>query len=113
MEATITINLEVSDGDVLADIVQNLETVLPYMADNVLVRSRVPFNPLTDAQRRAMFVAFREVFGHGNDQARYAFTRMALGLPAEAAVSWSSNGFGALTAEQASKVLDTLRILNV
>lgn len=36
MEITVKIILEASD-EVLQDILQALETILPYMADNVLV----------------------------------------------------------------------------
>lgn len=65
------------------------------------------------AQRAALFAAFMEVFGHGDDETRYAFTRLVLGLPSNCIVSWSDNKPGALSAAEASKVLDALDGLNV
>lgn len=39
MKIHLTIDAEVSEDYVVADIIKALETVLPYMADNVFVRS--------------------------------------------------------------------------
>jgi hypothetical protein len=64
-------------------------------------------------QRAALFATFTEVFGHSEEEARYAFTRMVLGHGADEVVSWSENKPGALSATEASKVLDALNLLNV
>lgn len=72
-----------------------------------------PNGRLQDDQRAALFATFNEVFGHTGDEARYAFTRMALGKPADAVVSWARYGEGAITVAEASKVLDALSLLNV
>lgn len=64
-------------------------------------------------QRAALFATFAEVFGHSEDEARYAFTRLVLGMGGAEDVSWSDNKPGAITAEEASKVLDALSLLNV
>lgn len=72
-----------------------------------------PNGPLTDDQRRALFGAFGEVFGHTDQAQRLAFTRMVLGKHADAVVSWSKNKTGRLTYGEASKVLDALDVLNV
>ena len=76
-----------------------------------------PNGPMTDEQRSALFAGFRDVFGDDySDEQRYAFTRLALGFdPADdfTHVSWARRGKGALTAGEASKVLNTLRVLNV
>ncbi len=116
MEAAISILLEVSDEEVLADVVQHLELMLPYMADNVFVKSGViepPIVPLTREQRAALFASFTEVFGHSENEARYAFTRMVIGLGTDEVVSWSSHRSGAISSPEASKVLDALNLLNV
>lgn len=39
MRKQIVIDLEVSDDETMEDIVEVLQLTLPYMADNVLVRS--------------------------------------------------------------------------
>lgn len=39
MRLNISIDLEVSDDDVANDIITHLESILPYMADNVMVCS--------------------------------------------------------------------------
>lgn len=41
MKVKINIELEVSEDEVLADIITNLETTLPYFADNVVISSKV------------------------------------------------------------------------
>lgn len=69
--------------------------------------------PVTHEQRGALFASFGEVFGHTDNEQRYAFTRLALGLPADEVVSWSAHKPGALSKTEASKVLDTLNLLNV
>lgn len=72
--------------------------------------------PMTHDQRRAMFAAFTDVFGASPKAARKVFTRLALGKPADAPVSWAdggdSNGQGALTQREASRVLDALSNLH-
>ena len=71
--------------------------------------------PMTHDQRRALFAVFTNVFGSSQKAARKVFTRLALGRPATAPVSWAefgdSNGQGALTQREASKVLDALSAL--
>lgn len=68
--------------------------------------------PMTHDQRRAMFALFTDVFGDSPKAARKVFTRLALGKAKDAPVSWAdggdSSGQGALTAREASKVLDAL-----
>lgn len=113
MEAKIEINLEVSSGSVLDDIVQHLESVLPYMADDVIITSRVVTTPIQPSQRSALFATFGEVFADTSNESRYAFTRLILGKPADAVVSWSGNKPGAISAAEASMVLHALDNLNV
>lgn len=73
-----------------------------------------PNGPLTAEQRNALFATFGEVFADTNDEARYAFTRLVLGLDPDAPVSWSSAATPrCITAGEASKVLDALNLLNV
>lgn len=71
--------------------------------------------PMTHDQRRAMFALFTDVFGDSPKEARKVFTRLVLCRPADAPVSWADggdrNGQGALTAREASKVLDALSAL--
>lgn len=69
--------------------------------------------PIRPDQRAALFATFAEVFGHSEDEARYAFTRMVLRFPSFRVVSWSENKPGALSAAEASQVLDALNVLNV
>jgi hypothetical protein len=77
-----------------------------------LLERPAPTERMAGEQRSALFAAYSNVFADPDDPAaRYAFTRMALGLPSDATVSWSRYGAGALTAEQASKVLDALAML--
>lgn len=72
------------------------------------------FGPLTEEQRRALFASFGEVFGDAAQPQRIAFTAMVLGKdPRTEAISWSQNKPGALTADEASKVLDALDALSV
>ena len=51
MQYSIVITVEASGSDVLDDIVHTLETVLPYMADNVVVTSGEPFDSFEDLGR--------------------------------------------------------------
>lgn len=67
--------------------------------------------PLTHEQRGAMFATFTEVFGDSPKQARRVFTRLVLGKPADAPVSWAAHGTGTLTKREASRVLDALTAL--
>jgi len=46
MEATLSITLEVEDAETLADIITILETMLPYIADNMVVVSSIEDGPL-------------------------------------------------------------------
>ena len=39
LEMTITIEAEVTDADTAQDVITALEVILPYMTNNVLVRS--------------------------------------------------------------------------
>lgn len=69
--------------------------------------------PITDEQRAALFAAMRDVFGDYSSAQRYAVTRLTLGLPPDATVSWSRYDGACLTHDEASRVLDTLALLNV
>lgn len=66
--------------------------------------------PLTGEQRKALFVNFRELFG-ADDDARYRFTRKALGKRNGEVVSWSADKPGALTQDEASRLLDVFAAL--
>jgi hypothetical protein len=72
-----------------------------------------PDAPVKEDQRRALFATFGEVFGDTDQAKRIAFTRMVLGTPASADLSWSPTKPGYLTVAQASRVLDALNVLNV
>ena len=70
--------------------------------------------PFSEDQRRALFALFGEVFGGSDQPQRIAFTAMVLGKnPRTEAISWSRYKPGALTANEAGKVLDALDALNV
>lgn len=68
--------------------------------------------PMTHDQRKALFASFANVFGASPKAARKVFTRLALGKAKDAPVSWAehgdSNGQGALTQREASRLLDAL-----
>lgn len=64
--------------------------------------------PMTHDQRRAMFASFTNVFGAETKTARRIFTRLVLGKPADAPVSWADYANGSLTKREASKVLTAL-----
>lgn len=70
-----------------------------------------PNAPLTDDQRRALFATWGNVFGGDSQEARILFSRMVLGYGDRIPVSWSRTKPGALTAGEASKVLDALSML--
>ena len=96
----------------------NLSRAVSYEDDLAEIRKAIDLRenatrPIAADQRSALFAAFGEVFGHVDDAARYAFTRLVLGKPSSATVSWSSNKIGALTRAEASRVLDALDVLNV
>jgi len=71
--------------------------------------------PLDHTQRQAMFAAFTNVFGSNAKEGRKVFTRLALGKPADAPVSWADqgdrNGQGALTRREGDRVLAALKAL--
>lgn len=68
----------------------------------------------SEDQRRALFALFGDVFGGSDQPQRIAFTAMVLGKnPQTDAISWSRYKPGALTANEASRVLDALDALNV
>lgn len=113
MQAKIEIDLDVSNRNILDDITDHLETVLPYMADNVIITSVVKNALLTSGQRAALFASFGEVFASSSDEARYAFTRQVLGKRSDEPVSWSLTKPGTITFDEASRLLDTLNTLNV
>lgn len=65
--------------------------------------------PMSNVQRAALFASFSEAFeGDTSEETRHAFTRAVLGP--QAPKSWSREG--GITAEQASRMLDTLKFLN-
>lgn len=39
MHATVTIHVDLDDPEVISDIIRALETIIPYMGDNVIVTS--------------------------------------------------------------------------
>lgn len=63
---------------------------------------------IRDDQRRALFAAFGQVFGVPYRDARVMFTRMILGKDVDAPVSWSCWNKAAITADEASRLLDVL-----
>lgn len=71
------------------------------------------WEPITRGQRRHMFLLFSSVFGHTEDAARYAFTRLVLGVDPDYAVSWSDNKPGALSSDEAARVIAALDFLDV
>lgn len=67
--------------------------------------------PLASEQRQALFAGFNDVFASRRAGARYIFTNLVLGNDPNTIVSWSEWKQGALTRNQASKVLDALSAL--
>lgn len=68
-----------------------------------------PDGPMTNVQRAALFASFSEAFeGDTSEDTRHAFTRAVLGPNAPR--SWDKEG--GITAEQAGRMLDTLKFLN-
>lgn len=50
MHATVTIHVDLDDPEVISDIIRALETIIPYMGDNVIVTSNKDnelFGPFT------------------------------------------------------------------
>jgi hypothetical protein len=105
----LTSNPAVSD-DALIEALADLSDRVSNVARSLSAR-------MTHDQRRAMFAAFTDVFGSETKEARKVFTRLVLGKPADAPVSWADNGDrngqGALTQREASRVLDALIALEV
>jgi hypothetical protein len=101
------VDAPISDAD--------LVTFLADISRHVNDTARSLTAPMTHDQRKALVAGFTEVFGSETKAARKVFTRLALGLAPDAPVSWAqggdTNGQGALTARQASKVLDALTAL--
>lgn len=63
-------------------------------------------DPILDEQRRALFAMFSRVFGNTEDGPRSVFTRTILGRAD--ATSWSTTSPDAITADQASRLLEAL-----
>lgn len=112
---TITENILTEADGFLASLVANpaltdadLVSVLTDLSGRVSEAAREIHAPLTNDQRGALFASFAAVFGSTPKPARAVFTRLALGLPADARVSWADDSPGRITARQAAKVLDAL-----
>lgn len=86
--------------------------IWPQMDDdgNYVTSNVDTSGPITEDQRRALFAGFRELFG-ADDGARYRFTRKALGKRNGEVVSWSADKPGALTQDEASRLLDVFAAL--
>jgi hypothetical protein len=119
MTATLTANIDAEIQALVshprftdAEIVAALDDVQVKAQDAVASLTA----PMTHDQRKALFAAFTDVFGQETKNARKVFTRLALGRPSDAPVSWAQfgdrNGQGALTAREASIVLDALTALD-
>lgn len=68
-----------------------------------------PNGPMTDEQRRALFAAWRDADLSERQVDRHDFTRTVLDTTGK--VSWARSGSGALTAGQADRLLEVLRML--
>jgi hypothetical protein len=66
---------------------------------------------LRQDQKRALFAAFTQAFGCSDSEARHLFTRMVLGFHPDALVSWACGSAFAITAAEASRLLDVLDVI--
>lgn len=96
---------------------EDLVSIFADVSERAAKAARHIGAPMTHDQRRAMFASFNNVFGSDLKAGRKVFTRIVLGKPADAPVSWADcgdrNGQGALTQREASKVLDALSALEM